>query len=91
VTWAAATGVGLALVFPACQALVADIFEPEKRGRAFGALLTIAALTGMAGSFFSINLGGEHFGRLPVRARAWQDECCNMHRVCGRGWSSVRG
>ncbi len=57
-------------MFPACQALVADIFEPEKRGRAFGALLTIAALTGMAGSFFSINLGGEHFGRLPVRARA---------------------
>lgn len=74
-TWAACTGVGLALVFPACQALVADIFEPEKRGRAFGALLTIAALTSMAGSFFSINLGGEHFGHTLVSTLGIVIEC----------------
>ena len=62
---------GLALVFPACQALIADIFTPEKRGRAYGALLTIAALAGMAGSFFSINLGGQHFGHVSVRHLCW--------------------
>ncbi|KAK9843749.1 hypothetical protein WJX81_004878 [Elliptochloris bilobata] len=63
--WAACTGVGLALVFPASQSLIADLFAPEKRGRAFGALLTVAALAGMAGSFFSIQMGSVHFYHLP--------------------------
>ena len=58
---------GLALVFPASQSLVADIYRPEKRGRAFGTLMTIAALAGMAGSFFSIQMGGMHFGHVAVR------------------------
>ena len=65
-TWAACTGLGLALVFPASQSLVADMFAPEKRGRAFGTLMTIAALSGMAGSFFSIQMGGMHFGHTAV-------------------------
>ncbi len=58
--------VGLALVYPAGQSLIADLFAPEKRGRAFGVLLTIGALGGIAGSFLAINLGGMHFGPLQV-------------------------
>ncbi len=58
---------GLALVHPVCNSLVADIFTPAKRGRAYGALLTIAALAGMAGSFFTIKMGDLRFGQTQVR------------------------
>lgn len=55
---------------PVCNSLVADIFTPAKRGRAYGALLTIAALAGMAGSFFTIKMGDLRFGHTQVRPSA---------------------
>ena len=42
--WAAFTGVGLAMVVPAAMSVVADYYQAAVRGRAFGALFTVAAL-----------------------------------------------
>ncbi len=42
--WSAFNGIGLALVLPCVQSLVADYYAPAVRGRAFGFLFTMAAL-----------------------------------------------
>lgn len=52
----AVNGLGLALVLPACQSLVADLFA-SARGRAFGMLYATGALGGMAGALFATNMG----------------------------------
>lgn len=39
-----ANGLGLALVIPATQSLVADLYPPEARGRAFGFLLLFSGI-----------------------------------------------
>jgi MFS family permease len=44
--WRAMTGVGLAVIVPTAQSLIADYFPPEKRGTAFGWL----GLTGVIGA-----------------------------------------
>ncbi|EIE19976.1 MFS general substrate transporter [Coccomyxa subellipsoidea C-169] len=56
--YSAANGVGLALVIPCVQSLIADYNPPESRGRAFGVMFFTSALGGMAGGFFATNLGG---------------------------------
>lgn len=53
----AVNGLGLALVLPACQSLVADLFS-SARGRAFGLLYCTGALGGMAGALYATNMGG---------------------------------
>lgn len=40
----AMNGVGLALVMPAAQSLIADLYKAKQRGRAFGCIMTVAAL-----------------------------------------------
>jgi MFS family permease len=55
--FAAVNGLGLALLVPCCQSLVADLHPPERRGRAFGLMQLTGALGGMAGSVFATNLG----------------------------------
>lgn len=42
--WAAFNGIGLALVLPCAQSVIADYYRPELRGRAFGFMFTMAAL-----------------------------------------------
>ena len=42
--WAALSGIGLALVIPCVQAIVAELYSPYERGRAFGFLFTVSAL-----------------------------------------------
>ena len=42
--WAGFTGVGLAMVVPAAMSIIADYYQSAVRGRAFGALFTVAAL-----------------------------------------------
>ncbi len=37
-------GIGLALVLPCVQSMLADVYSPQTRGRAFGTLLTLAAV-----------------------------------------------
>jgi MFS family permease len=48
IIWRAITGIGLAVIVPTTQSLVADYFPPEKRGTAFGWL----GLTGVLGAIF---------------------------------------
>ena len=45
-----ANGLGLALVIPATQSLIADLYPPETRGRAFGLLLLFSGLGEPAGA-----------------------------------------
>jgi MFS family permease len=42
--WAALSGIGLALVLPCVQAIIAELYIASERGRAFGALFMISAL-----------------------------------------------
>jgi MFS family permease len=42
-------GLGLALLVPCCQSLIADLYTAEHRGRAFGTLQLTASLGGMLG------------------------------------------
>jgi MFS family permease len=55
--FAAVNGLGLALLVPCCQSLVADLHPPERRGRAFGLMQLTGALGGMLGSVFATNMG----------------------------------
>lgn len=45
--WAALSGIGLALVIPCVQAIIAELYSPYERGRAFGFLFTVSALGGL--------------------------------------------
>ncbi|KAJ3707299.1 hypothetical protein LUZ61_011004 [Rhynchospora tenuis] len=49
-------GIGLALVVPACQSLVADCTEAESRGSAFGWLQFTGCMGAILGGFFGILL-----------------------------------
>jgi MFS family permease len=39
----ALNGLGLALVIPAATSLIADLYDPHQRGRAFGVIMTVSA------------------------------------------------
>ncbi|KAK9838092.1 hypothetical protein WJX81_000768 [Elliptochloris bilobata] len=62
-----ANGLGLALVIPATQSLVADLYPPEARGRAFGFLLLFSGMGGFAG-FLATSLGGQR----PYGIEGWR-------------------
>lgn len=47
--FASLNGVGLALVLPCVQSILADVYSPQRRGLAFGLVLT----TGAVGELFS--------------------------------------
>ncbi|CAK0783950.1 hypothetical protein CVIRNUC_007153 [Coccomyxa viridis] len=50
-------GIGLALVVPCVQSLIADYTLAERRGAAFGVLYFTGAIGGLIGGFFATNLG----------------------------------
>lgn len=54
----ALNGIGLAMVIPAIQSLVADAADPDKRGLAFGWLQFTGNLGGIFGNVFSVLLAG---------------------------------
>jgi MFS family permease len=56
--FAGVNGLGLALLVPCCQSLIADLYPAEQRGRAFGTLQLTASLGGMLGGVFATNMGG---------------------------------
>jgi MFS family permease len=56
-TFWAFNGVGLALLIPNAQSLIADYYKPVSRGAAFGALYLTAALGGTFGALLATNLG----------------------------------
>lgn len=66
--WCAINGVGLALVIPCIQSLIADYNPAEKRGSAFGMMFFISAMGGMFGGFFGTNVG--HFQ--PLGMEGWR-------------------
>lgn len=49
-------GLGLALVIPCAQSLMADYFPAEQRGRAFGAMQLTMSLGSMVGSLYATNV-----------------------------------
>ncbi|KAG2424845.1 hypothetical protein HYH02_015108 [Chlamydomonas schloesseri] len=51
-------GVGLSLIIPNSQSLVADYYSATQRGEAFGTLMLTGALGGMLGGIYATNLGG---------------------------------
>ncbi len=42
--WCALNGVGLALVMPCVQSIIAEVYHARQRGRAFGTIFTVSAL-----------------------------------------------
>lgn len=55
-------GVGLALMIPSAQSLIADYYPPAARGAAFGALQLTGALGGMLGALYATNIAGLSVG-----------------------------
>ncbi|DBB03312.1 TPA: hypothetical protein ACH3X3_010695 [Trebouxia sp. C0006] len=53
----AINGIGLSLVIPTGQSLIADYSQASNRGKAFGALYLTGSLGGMFGSLYATNLG----------------------------------
>jgi len=56
VVWAF-NGIGLALVVPTGQSLIADYFSEKSRGAAFGALYLTGAVGALLGTAFATNSG----------------------------------
>lgn len=42
--WCALNGLGLALVMPCVQSVIAEVYTAKQRGRAFGTIFTVSAL-----------------------------------------------
>ncbi|BDA40595.1 hypothetical protein COCOBI_01-2480 [Coccomyxa sp. Obi] len=68
VIWAALSGVGLALVLPCVQAIIAELYTAFERGRAFGFLFTVSALGGLLGTFCAISFGN----RVALGLEVWR-------------------
>ncbi|KAK9861788.1 hypothetical protein WJX84_005582 [Apatococcus fuscideae] len=64
----AVNGLGLALVIPSGQSLVADFYSPATRGRAFGTLYLTGALGGMLGGLYATNVAATH----PLGMEGWR-------------------
>lgn len=58
-------GIGLSLIIPSVQSLIADAHGRSKRGSAFGLLYMISSLGSMAVSFFSTSIAGKTVGAVP--------------------------
>ncbi|CAL5221084.1 g3211 [Coccomyxa viridis] len=61
--WCALNGLGLAMVIPCIQSILAEVWVAKHRGRAFGSLFTISALGGIGMKYAAIVLGTEEVGR----------------------------
>lgn len=55
--YAAFNGIGLALVIPCSQSVIADIYPSDSRGRAFGLMQFIGAFGVMFGGLYATNIG----------------------------------
>lgn len=55
--YAGINGVGLALVIPCCQSMIANSYPAEKRGIAFGLMQTTGYVGVLVGGLFATNVG----------------------------------
>jgi MFS family permease len=59
-------GLGLAMVIPCIQSILAEVWVAKQRGRAFGLLFTFSALGGIGMKYAAIVLGTEEVGSFDV-------------------------
>ena len=64
--WCAVNGLGLAMVIPCIQSILAEIWPAKQRGRAFGSLFTFSALGGIGRKYEAILIGTELVGNNDV-------------------------
>jgi MFS family permease len=64
VAFSVINGIGLSLLIPSVQSIIADYYEAGSRGRAFGTLYLVSSLGSMAGGFFATTVGGKKVGTL---------------------------
>lgn len=64
----AMNGVGLSLLIPTAQSLIADYNPPEQRGKAFGLLFMTGALGALLGALYATNVGHLH----PLGVEGWR-------------------
>lgn len=55
--YAGLNGIGLALVIPCCQSIIANSYAAEKRGRAFGFMQATGSIGVLVGGLFATNVG----------------------------------
>ena len=60
----AVNGIGLAMVIPNGQSIIADSYPEASRGKAFGALYLTGAFGAMAGTLYATNMGAPAHGHL---------------------------
>ncbi|CAL5220314.1 g2303 [Coccomyxa viridis] len=63
--FASLNGVGLALVLPCVQSILADVYSPERRGLAFGLVLTTGAVGQIVFNYLAIDTGGQTIHGVP--------------------------
>mmetsp|Transcript_21506 Transcript_21506/g.51310 ORF Transcript_21506/g.51310 Transcript_21506/m.51310 type:complete len:506 (+) Transcript_21506:414-1931(+) len=68
VFFSAWNGLGLSLVIPSSQSLIADYYPPRMRGKAFGLLYMTGSFGGMLAGVFATNIGG----RRPYGTEGWR-------------------
>ncbi|CAK0787030.1 hypothetical protein CVIRNUC_010246 [Coccomyxa viridis] len=61
-------GIGLSMVIPSGQSMVADYYPEERRGAAFGALYLTGALGAMLGALYATNIGAFY----PLGMEGWR-------------------
>ena len=59
----AVNGIGLAMVIPNGQSIIADSYPEASRGKAFGALYLTGAFGAMAGTLYATNMGAPTDGQ----------------------------
>mmetsp|Transcript_16591 Transcript_16591/g.43015 ORF Transcript_16591/g.43015 Transcript_16591/m.43015 type:complete len:537 (+) Transcript_16591:330-1940(+) len=68
VFFSAWNGLGLSLVIPSSQSLIADYYPARARGKAFGLLYMTGSFGGMLAGVFATNIGG----RTPFGIEGWR-------------------
>mmetsp|Transcript_5450 Transcript_5450/g.15171 ORF Transcript_5450/g.15171 Transcript_5450/m.15171 type:complete len:500 (+) Transcript_5450:565-2064(+) len=68
VFFSAWNGLGLSLVIPSSQSLIADYYPARARGKAFGLLYMTGSFGGMLAGLFATNVGG----RMPFGIEGWR-------------------
>lgn len=64
--FAAVNGLGLALLIPCAQSLIADCSPVGNRGKAFGAMALTGSVGALAGSVFATNVGSHRMACGPL-------------------------